>query len=238
MKKVSLYPADIYQVVDKSLLSETDKLILNMLYMPIIGSNAVVLYQKLQSETKNTFISPELSHHHLMTSMCTTLDNIKEARLRLEGIGLLKTYYNEGEINSYVYELYSPASAQEFFSHPVFNVVLYNNVGKTEYNRLINYFKVPNLSLREYEEITASFDNVFKTRNYTELEVSTGDLISKNKLLLNYELDYDFDLMTSSLPKEMFKIQENILRIWLSGATKTALLKSLLKGMGFVFSEE
>ncbi|MBR2138475.1 MAG: DnaD domain protein [Bacilli bacterium] len=204
MKKVSLYPADIYQVVDKSLLSETDKLILNMLYMPIIGSNAVVLYQKLQSETKNTFISPELSHHHLMTSMCTTLDNIKEARLRLEGIGLLKTYYNEGEINSYVYELYSPASAQEFFSHPVFNVVLYNNVGKTEYNRLINYFKVPNLSLREYEEITASFDNVFKTRNYTELEVSTGDLISKNKLLLNYELDYDFDLMTSSLPKEMF----------------------------------
>ena len=111
MKKVSLYPADIYQVVDKSLLSETDKLILNMLYMPIIGSNAVVLYQKLQSETKNTFISPELSHHHLMTSMCTTLDNIKEARLRLEGIGLLKTYYNEGEINSYVYELYSPASA-------------------------------------------------------------------------------------------------------------------------------
>ena len=54
MKKVSLYPADIYQVVDKSLLSETDKLVLNMLYMPIIGSLAVVLYQKLQAETRNT----------------------------------------------------------------------------------------------------------------------------------------------------------------------------------------
>ena len=32
MKKISLYPADIYQVVDKSLLNEQDKLILNMLY--------------------------------------------------------------------------------------------------------------------------------------------------------------------------------------------------------------
>ena len=46
MKKVSLYPADIYQVVDKSLLSEFDKLILNMLYMPIIGNIAVSLYLK------------------------------------------------------------------------------------------------------------------------------------------------------------------------------------------------
>ena len=51
MKKVSLYPADVYQVIDKSLLSETDKLILNMLYMPIIGSIAVALYLKMQSET-------------------------------------------------------------------------------------------------------------------------------------------------------------------------------------------
>ena len=46
MKKISLYPADIYQVVDKSLLNEQDKLILNMLYMPIIGYTAVTLYLK------------------------------------------------------------------------------------------------------------------------------------------------------------------------------------------------
>ncbi len=204
MKKVSLYPADVYQVIDKSLLSETDKLILNMLYMPIIGSVAVALYLKMQSETRNTFISPELSHHHLMTSMGTTLDNIKEARLKLEGIGLLKTYYHEGEVGSYVYELYSPVSADEFFTHPIFNVVLYNNVGKTEYNRLHEYFKLPHISLKEYDEITTTFDNVFKSRNYTEFELDGTDIISKNKLMLKYELDYDFDLLVSSLPKEMF----------------------------------
>lgn len=204
MKKVSLYPADIYQVIDKSLLSELDKLILNMLYMPIIGNIAVSLYLKLQSETRNTFISPELTHHHLMTSMGITLDNIKEARLRLEGIGLIKTYFHEGEINSYVYELYSPVSAQEFFTHPIFNVVLYNNVGKTEYNRLFDYFKLPHLSLKDYEDITATFDSIFKSRNYTMLEIQDGQIISKNKQLLRYELDYDFDLLISSLPKEMF----------------------------------
>ena len=46
MKKIALYPADIYQVIDKSLLSEQDRFVLNMLYMPIIGYTAVVLYLK------------------------------------------------------------------------------------------------------------------------------------------------------------------------------------------------
>ena len=204
MKKVPLFPADIYQVIDKSLLSENDKLVLNMLYMPIIGNTAIVLYLKLQSETRNIFISPELSHHHLMTSMCLTLDNIKEARLKLEGIGLLKTYYQKGDINSYIYELYSPVSANEFFSHPIFNVVLYNNVGKSEYNRLIEYFKFPHVSLKDYEDITIPFDQVFKSRNYTMLELGEENVVSKNKLLLKYELDFDFDLVISSLQKDMF----------------------------------
>lgn len=204
MKNISLYPADIYQVIDKSLLSETDRLVLNMLYMPLIGSTAISLYLKLQSEARNTYISSELSHHHLMTSMGTTLDNIKECRLRLEGIGLMKTYFHSSNVNSYVYELYSPVSASEFFSHPIFNVVLYNNVGKSEYNRLFDYFKMPHITLKDYNEITASFDSVFKSRNYTLMELSQGETISKNKLLLKYELDFDFDLLVSSLPKDMF----------------------------------
>ena len=204
MKNISLYPADIYQVVDKSLLNEQDIFVLNTLYMPIIGYTAIVLYLKLQSEANNTLISSELTHHHLMTSMSLTLDNIKEARLRLEGIGLLKTYYHNGEINNYIYELYSPVSAQEFFSHPIFNVVLYNNVGKNEYNRLIELFKTPHISLKDYEEITNTFDQVYKVRSYTPLEINEGEIISKNRLLLQYELDYDFDLLISSLPKGIF----------------------------------
>ncbi|NLC47846.1 MAG: hypothetical protein GX758_00595, partial [Tenericutes bacterium] len=97
-----------------------------------------------------------------------------------------------------------PVSANEFFSHPIFNVVLYNNVGKTEYKRLFDIFKVPNISLKDYTDITMPFDNVFKSRNYTNFEINSGDVISKNKLSLNFELDFDYDLLISSIPKEMF----------------------------------
>ena len=205
MKKVALYPSDIYQVCDKSLLSEHDKLVFNMLYMPIIGNVAVSLYLKLQSEVNSgAYLSGEFTHHHLMISMSLTLDNIKEARIKLEGIGLLKTYYMEGSVNYYIYELYSPVSAAEFFSHPVFNVVLYNNVGKTEYNRLVDYFKLPSVSLKDYEDITSPFDQVFKSSKYTEIELHGENMSSKNKLLLNYEFDYNFDVLVSSIPNNMF----------------------------------
>ena len=50
MNKVTLLPADIYQVINKSLLSEMDKLVLNMLYMPIIGNTSVTLYNILYNE--------------------------------------------------------------------------------------------------------------------------------------------------------------------------------------------
>ena len=204
MKKISLYPADIYQVINKSLLSEIDKLVLNMLYMPLIGNTAISLYLKLNSESYFNMINKEYSHHHLMTSMGLTLDNIKEARIKLEAIGLLKSYYHEGDINSYIYELYSPVNPNEFFSHPIFNVVLFNNVGKDEYSRLYEYFKTPSINLKDYEDISLPFDSVFKSRNYTPLEYTGEDIVSKNKLLLSFELDYDFDLFASSIGDGLF----------------------------------
>ncbi|UKI29139.1 MAG: hypothetical protein L6V78_02015 [Clostridium sp.] len=77
-----------------------------------------------------------------MTILKTKLDDIKEARKALEATGLLRTYYKDGEeLNSYIYELYAPLSASEFFNHPILNIVLYNNIGKDEYEELIKNYK-------------------------------------------------------------------------------------------------
>ena len=205
MKAITLLPADMYQVINKSLLNECDKIVLNILYMPIIGNEAISFYNTLYNELKiNSFISNELTHHHLMSIMNFKLAKIKECRIKLEGIGLLKTYYLEGNVNSYVYELYSPLSANEFFNHPIFNVVLFNNIGKEEYNRLVNYFEIPEISLKKYTDITSPFNMTFESKNYTNLEIENKNIISKDKLKLNYELDYDFDFLKSLMPKNIF----------------------------------
>lgn len=202
--EANLLPADTYQVINKSLLSEEDKIVLNMLYMPIIGNDAVMLYQLLYNELEiNNYITNELSHHHLITTLNISITSLKNARTKLEGIGLMKTFFKEGSINSYVYELYSPLSFKEFFNHPIFNIVLYNYVGKEEYNRLKNYFVVPKIDLSDYTDITSPFDMTFKSKNYNELEFENTNIISKDKLRLTFELDYDIDLVISSIPKDL-----------------------------------
>ena len=178
MSKITLLPADTYQVVNKSFLTEAEEQILTMLYMPIVGSNAIVLYLSLYSELKmSNFMTTSFTHHHLITTLSLSLEEVKEARIKLEGISLLKTYFMEGSVNSYIYELYAPLPAYEFFAHPIFNMVLYNNIGSIEYKRVLNYFKAPIINLKDYTDITTSCDNAFETSSYTPFELEGVNLI-------------------------------------------------------------
>ena len=133
----SLLPADKYEVINKTILTEDDRKNIISLYEPIIGSDAVSLYFTLWRDTEIKII---YTHHHLMTLLRKNLETIKKSRVILEGIGLLKTYFKEGDVNSYIYEIYSPLSPKEFFSNPIFNVVLYNNIGSYEYDNLKKQF--------------------------------------------------------------------------------------------------
>lgn len=204
MTSVTLLPADIYQVVNKCLLNDYDKLVLSMLYMPIIGNTAITLYNTFYNELKaNNYMSNELTHHHLVTNLGESLENIKKARIKLEGIGLLKTYVMEGNVNSYVYELYSPLTVSEFFNHPIFSTVLKNNVGDVEFKRLKNYFKVPKLNLKDYVDITHPFDLTFKSVNIENFK-EDDEVLKKEKNSLNYSYEFDFDTLISSMPKGLF----------------------------------
>ena len=155
-------PADTFIVTNKTVLNQSDLGILLNLYQPLIGNESVSLYYTLWSYLdKMELISNEWTHHHLLTNMQITINEIDDARVKLEAIGLLKTYLKEGNINNYIYELYSPMSASEFINNPVLATALYNAIGKLEYEKIINFYKIPSLNLREYEDITKSFSDVF-----------------------------------------------------------------------------
>ena len=148
MKNISILPADTYTVVNKTIITDKDLKVVSMLYQPIIGYTAVCLYLTLINDLNNQdLISDDLTHYHLMTTMQLRLDDIIIAREKLEAIGLIKTYLKKGNVNQYVYLLFSPVSPNEFFNHPILNIVLYNNIGKKEYDKLVSFFKVPKLNL-------------------------------------------------------------------------------------------
>ena len=206
MKDNKLMPADTYVVVNKTIIDTEARKILTMLYQPVIGSLPIMLYFSLWSDLdKSEIISTELTHHHLITNMHISLEEIVEARKKLEAIGLLKTFYKEENINNYIYQLYSPINANDFFNHPILNVVLYSNLGKKEYQHLKSYFKIPRINTSSYEDITASFSDVFKSVPLTSYEVINDNIRKKNIQKLNINTDFDFEFLIESTPTNIDK---------------------------------
>ncbi len=200
MENTTLLPADRYIVVNKSILTDNDRNIIINLYSPLVGSLAVSLYFTLWNDLGlYQIMSKDLIHHHLITSLKCGIGNIKVAREALEAFGLLKTYVKKGEINDYVYELYSPLTPQEFFNHPILNIVLYNNLGDKEYERLKELYKYPKFDLKEFEEITKKLDEVYDTSRFNLSE----DLIDKKSNNITVLNTINFDEIISSIPKEL-----------------------------------
>ncbi len=199
MELVSLLPADQYIVVNRTILTEVERKNLISLYEPIIGYAAVSLYLTLWRDLDRLeIVSRDYNHHHLMTLLKCDLETIKEARKSLEAVGLIKTYAKEGERNSYVYELYSPMTPKEFFADPIFNVVLYNNLGKQEYEFLKQEFFAYKIDLKDYKDISATLDETYKTTSQVSFEA-----VGKKELAIAIHDQVDFDLILSSIPKEV-----------------------------------
>lgn len=200
MENATLLPADRYIVINKSILTDSDRTTIISLYEPLIGSLAVSLYFTLWNDLGiSNIMSKDLIHHHLMTSLKSGIGNIKLARESLEAFGLLKTYVKTGNINDYIYELYSPLTPQEFFNHPILNVVLYNNIGDKEYEHLKEMYKYPKYDLKDYNDITKKLDDVYDTSRFNFSE----DLKDKNRGDIIVESRINFDEILSSIPKNL-----------------------------------
>ena len=199
----NILPADTYTVINKTILSEQDRKILLMLYQPIIGSGPINLFMTLwMNLDKSEFMSNEMSHHFLITSLKMSIEEITIQREKLEAVGLLKTFVKENnDVNNYIYELFSPLSAADFFSHPILNVVLFNEVSKKEYERLVSFFKIPRIILKDYKDIIKSLNDVFDSIPSSSF-INNVDVKKINSLGLNMKYNFDFNMLLSSFPKE------------------------------------
>ncbi|NWQ42967.1 DnaD domain protein [Bacillus sp. EB106-08-02-XG196] len=159
-----LIPIDRYLVTSNGLLHEYDRKVLTFLYQPLIGSTCLSLYMTLWAELEeNRLWSESSTHHLLMNLLSVNLKDIYEARLNLEGIGLLKTYVKSDESGrSFIYELHPPLNPEQFFLDGMLNIYLYRKIGKNHFSRLKRFFSDKQKSLEEdYVEVTRAFQDVF-----------------------------------------------------------------------------
>ena len=202
MEERTILPADIYTVINRTILSDYDRKTIISLYEPIIGADAVSLYFTLwQDLEKSKALGEKYNHHHLMSFLKLGLSPVTKARKALESMGLIRSYFKEGDTNEYIYELYSPLTPYEFFSHPIFNVVLYNNIGAREYENLSKYYKKEPSIPKDFEEITTTIDYNFRSTSQINAELELEDIKDRTQIGPNTGNYIDFDLLISSLPK-------------------------------------
>ncbi|MBG9656600.1 replication initiation and membrane attachment family protein [Cytobacillus firmus] len=161
-----MLPIDRYTVAASGLLHDYDRKVLTLLYQPLIGSVCFSLYMTLWAELEeNRLWSSSNSHHSLMNFMGMGLKDIYEARLKLEGIGLLKVYVNkEEETRSFIYELLPPLTPEQFFLDGMLNIYLYKKLGKNQFMRLKRFFSDQKVQpAMGYEEVTKAFQDVFQS---------------------------------------------------------------------------
>ena len=228
ISKAIVLPADTYILISKSILNDQDRKLITMLYQPIIGSIAANLYftfwSYLDRYQDNNL---EFNHYHLMTNMQLKLDDIIEAREKLEGIGLIKTYIHKSDnsIKKYIYEIYSPLNAYEFISSPLLNTLLINNIGNEEYDKIISLFKSKIIDLTQYNEITCSFSSVFKISNENVISNIETNVKRSEKNKVNIESKIDINSIITLIPDEMLN-KKNI----------TKEIFTLITNLSFVYN--
>lgn len=198
----NILPADTYKVFNRAFIENSHKDVLVSLYQPIIGVLPINLYLTLTNDLSSDNIESDyLSHQHLIGLMGVNLDKIVESRKKLEAVGLLKTYYREDTINNYIYVLYAPLSASEFLNHPILNVVLYNNLGKAEYEKVLDKYRTKRIVTKDFKDITTSFDSVFTSVN--GYAFTNEDIIDEKTRKIEINSNIDINLIINGIPSRM-----------------------------------
>ena len=66
--------------------------------------------------------------------------------------------------------------------------------------KLINFYKIPRISLKDYEDVTASFDDVFTSVRGNILELNE-DIEKKDTNNIIISKGIDFNQLISSIPE-------------------------------------
>ena len=168
-----LLPIDRYVVAANGLLHDYDRKVLTFLYQPLVGTTSFSLYMTLWAELdENRLWSEQNSHHSLMTLMGVNLKEIYEARLRLEGMGLITTLVrNEEGDRSFIYQLQPPLTPEQFFLDGMLNIYLYRRIGKNQFVRLKRFFSLQTAKANEeYKDITRAFQDVYSSASPSALK--------------------------------------------------------------------
>lgn len=167
---------------------------LNLLYLPLIGNDAVSLYSFLGSKIlSDKNLSKNYLHYDILDNLGLSNNKFLVARKKLEALGLLQSFYiDNAGVGQFVYKIKEALTFTEFFSTPILSKLLENTLGTNNYSELYNYYSTDKVSFKSFEDITVKFSDVFHLENLNEFSFDYLDKkVSSGPNFDEYFFDFD-----------------------------------------------
>ncbi|MQS88731.1 DnaD domain protein [Companilactobacillus mishanensis] len=214
----NLTPLTGFWCVTNNQFDDNSRRLLTDLYLPLIGTTAFSIYQLLWEKVPvKQIVTQRQSHSVLFSLLDIDTNQFVNERIKLEALGLLKTFQKEDEMGSYlVYQLFSPLSAKEFFNDDLLSVFLLEKIGESEYAKLADKYRTKIDIIDDAEDISKGFLDVFRLSDddliNTPAEVSNSRENFKNTELVNTpkvdeksSTKLDFELISERV-SQLYKI--------------------------------
>ncbi|MGK9287219.1 replication initiation and membrane attachment family protein [Staphylococcus warneri] len=197
--ELGLRPQDSFEVIQDFYLNSQHLEILNRLFTPLIGPQAIGLYHFMHQFSND--VEQPLTHYVIMNELKENLIDFRNQMDLLEAIGLMKSFVKHDEQQThFIYQLIQPPSPSQFFNDPMLSVFLYSEVYKKRYQVLKKHFEQTFRDLSQYQQTTRKFTDVFKVPNRI-LDIDTQNIPKASEyqgLDLSNE-SFDFDMLKQML---------------------------------------
>lgn len=214
----SISPKDFYCVYNDFNVSNKSRE-LNLLYLPLIGSDAVKLYQFLGTKILgDRNLTKNFLHYDIFDNLSLDSRKFISSRKKLEALGLLSTYYidNDG-VGQYVYKIKEALTFNEFFESSLLSQLLENTIGSNQYNEIKETFSNNKVSFNSFQNLTAKFSDIYNLENSNVDYLNIKSLNSEKGANLD-EYYFDFSKLSYFLANSYIvdilddkKIKEDIL---------------------------
>lgn len=220
-----------FNIYSSFTISADDVNTLTLLYAPLIGSDAFLLYMSFTSLLDRSSLKSEcLTHQEFFEIYSLKSNDFIKARYKLEGIGLLITYLHED--GSYTYIVNPPFSPKNFLKDSPLGLYLYSKVSEDTYHYIVSHFNISKIDKFNAKNITKSFDDVFDSN------ISNNDTHLKFEYILGRNFNDSFTIQANEFDIDEFvkNINTDLLEVGVTNDFKDSI-KSLAYVYGYTVAE-
>ena len=152
-----LTPDSKFVLINAHVNRDLDHSVLTNLYQPIIGEQAIALYNLLWSLSLNDHNQMVLHKHYEIQSMLNSgISDLLGVRKRLEAVKLIRTLMSPKRPDTLIYALNEPLSPEQFLRTDILSIILLGKVGDSTYKQIVERLVTPTPDLGETNDISAS----------------------------------------------------------------------------------